>query len=292
MQLANHHAHSFFSDGKMSPEDYLKNAIDQQLLVYGFSDHAPIPGANFGAMKMEKLKDYIQEIDRLKEHYGDQIQIYRSLEVDYIPGMINPGSPHILDAQLDYIIGAVHYVDFFADGRPWGFESSIQRFQQGVNEIFDGDYQAALNRYYELIREMVDQHRPNIVAHLDRIKKHNLGDRFYREDAKWYRDMVTQTLETIATSGSILEVNTKGLYRGDLNESYPGKWVLEIARELKIPVNLGSDAHHPDDITKGFDRAGRLLQEVGYETTRIFLDGSWQDVKLVRPVIYSSIADS
>ena len=47
MQLANHHAHSHFSDGIKGPEVYLKRAIEEGLKVYGFSDHAPIPGTKF-----------------------------------------------------------------------------------------------------------------------------------------------------------------------------------------------------------------------------------------------------
>lgn len=288
MQLANHHAHSHFSDGRLTPEDYLKNAIDQQLLVYGFSDHAPIPNANFGAMKMENLPAYFQEIDRLQNDYGDQIQIYRSLEVDYIPDLISIDSPHIREANLDYTIGAVHYVDFFPDGRPWGFEASAENFAKGIEQVFLGDVQAALTRYYELIREMVENARPDVVAHLDRIKKLNKGDRFFSEKESWYQQEVINTLEVIARSGTIMEVNTKSFYKKELDETYPGKWALEIARELNIPVNIGSDAHHPDDITKGFDHAGRVLQEVGYTHTAIFLDEMWQEVELVKPLIYTT----
>jgi histidinol-phosphatase (PHP family) len=288
MQLANHHAHSHFSDGRLSPEDYLKNAIDQELLLYGFSDHAPIPDAGFGAMDIQDLPNYLQEVDRLKEQYGDRIQIYKSLEVDYIPEMINVESQHIRDADLDYTIGAVHYVNFFDDGRPWGFEASSENFERGIREIFQGDVQAAMSRYYELIREMVLNFCPDVVAHLDRIKKLNKGDRFFSEKEGWYRNEVIQTLEVIAGSGTVMEVNTKSFYKKELEDTYPGKWVLEISREMGIPVNIGSDAHHPDDITKGFDHTSRLLREVGYTTTRIFLDGIWQEVELVKPLIYTT----
>lgn len=143
-------------------------------------------------------------------------------------------------------------------------------------------------RYYELIRTMVRDYRPDVVAHLDRIKKLNKGDRFFPERASWYREEVIRTMEVIAQAGVIMEVNTKSFYKKELEETYPGKWALEIALEMKIPVNIGSDAHHPDDITKGFDHASRVLQEVGYTTTKIFLDGIWQEVELVKPMIYTT----
>ena len=42
-------------------------------------------------------------------------------------------------------------------------------------------------------------------------------------------------------------------YKKEINTTYPGRWILDIAQELEIPVNLASDAHHPDNITKGFE---------------------------------------
>lgn len=288
MQLANHHAHSHFSDGRLTPEEYLKNAIDQRLLSYGFADHAPIPLDNFRAMEMDQLDAYLAEVDRLKAQYEAQIQVYKSLEVDYIPGVINIHSPHVVAADLDYTVGAVHFVERFANGRPWGFEASHENFQRGIDEVFDGDVRQAISRYYALIREMVTEHCPDVVAHLDRIKKLNKGDRYFSEDEDWYRQEVLETLVLIAGSGAVMEVNTKGFYKKEIEETYPGKWVLQVARELNIPVHLSSDAHHPDDITKGFEFAGGVLKDIGYRTTCIFLDGSWQEVELAPAAVYTN----
>ncbi|MEZ5039757.1 MAG: histidinol-phosphatase HisJ [Saprospiraceae bacterium] len=286
MQLANHHAHSHHSDGRLSPVEYLAQAIQQGLKTYGFSDHAPIPGSSVGIMPLEDLPAYLVEIENLKDRFADQIEIYKGLEVDYIPGVISMASDHIQQAQLDYIIGAVHFVDHFPNRKPWGFEGSVENFEKGINEIFGGDIQAAVKRYYQLIREMVTEYRPNIVAHLDRIKKLNKNDRFFSESSAWYKAEVLQTLEVIAASGVILEVNTKGLYKKETTEPYPGKWALSQAREMNIPVHLSSDAHHPEDITKGFEQAAVLLQELGYEYCELLIDDHWQAVPLKEQHLY------
>ncbi len=280
MQLANHHAHSHFSDGRLSPREYLQAAIAQGLQAYGFSDHAPVPGSSVGLMSLEQLQRYLSEIDTLKEIYDEDIQVYKSLEVDYIPGLIAMDSPHIQDADLDYVIGAVHFVDAFQNGDPWGFEGSVENFERGVNEIFQGDIQMAVERYYALIREMVEGYRPTIVAHLDRIKKLNKGDRFFSEQSPWYKGAVEHTLSTIKAAGSIMEVNTKGYYKNETPEPYPGRWVLAKAKEMGIPVHLASDAHHPDNITKGFEFATSILLEVGYEEVAILSEGEWIAVSL------------
>lgn len=280
MQLANFHAHSNFSDGEQSPEIYLQNAIRQGLKAYGFADHAPIPIDDFGAMTEDSLPAYLATIDQLRENFSDQIQVYKSLEVDYIPDVISVDSDHILAAQLDYTVGAVHYVDYLKNGLPWGFEGSIANFEKGLKEIFQGDIQACISRYYALIRQMVRQHCPDIIAHLDRIKKLNVDQRYFKETELWYRKEVIQTLELIATSGAIMEINTKGYYKGEIMETYPGKWVLEIAREMNIPLHLSSDAHHPDDITKGFNFATEILKSINIETVFILWNGRWKEVAL------------
>lgn len=288
MQLANHHAHSHFSDGRLSPEEYIRQALAQNLTTYGFSDHAPIPGSSVGLMELEQQSQYLAEIERLQGLFGDRIQIYKGLEVDYIPGVISMASEHIQAAGLDYIIGAVHFVDQFADGQPWGFEGSAENFERGIQEIFQGDVQAAIERYYDLIQEMVKVYQPTIVAHLDRIKKRNENERYFSEKAPWYRKKLEETLEVIAASGSIMEVNTKGYYKGETAEPYPGRWAVAKAKEMGIPVHLGSDAHHPNDITKGFDFASSILEEVGYENIHILLDGGWVPMPLKTKRVHST----
>jgi histidinol phosphatase-like PHP family hydrolase len=43
VHLANHHAHTTFSDGNASPELFILRAIEGSLVTIGISDHAPVP---------------------------------------------------------------------------------------------------------------------------------------------------------------------------------------------------------------------------------------------------------
>ena len=79
MQLANHHAHTSFSDGKFTPDVYLSQALSLKMEVYGFTDHAPIPIDNFGAMSLAQLEAYLLTVDQLKEKYKGQIQILQGI---------------------------------------------------------------------------------------------------------------------------------------------------------------------------------------------------------------------
>jgi histidinol-phosphatase (PHP family) len=286
IQRFSHHCHTLFSDGKTTPEAFLVKAKEEKMLSLGFSDHAPIPPTDLTGIRIENLQNYLEEIERLKQQTGEDLQIYKGLEVDYIPGLICVNSGHIVNADLDYTLGAVHYVDHFNDGSHWGYESSHERFQKGVNEIFHGDVQAAVSRYYELIREMVRDHRPDIVAHLDRIKKLNTGSCYFDEQDKWYQEEVLATLELIAQQDCILEVNTKGYYKGECEDTYPGKWVLREANSLGISVHLASDAHHPEFLNGAFEHAAYQLKSIDYRSTKVLFDHAWQDCSLIEKRIH------
>ncbi|NJL74094.1 MAG: hypothetical protein HC892_02660 [Saprospiraceae bacterium] len=53
-----------------------------------------------------------------------------------------------------------------------------------------------------------------------------------------------------------------------------------MLHQRKVPIQISSDTHHPDDITKGFEVVSEQLQRIGYRTQRVLLDGIWQDVPL------------
>jgi histidinol-phosphatase (PHP family) len=287
MQLANYHTHTIFSDGKSNPKDYIESAIEKGLTAFGFSDHAPVLFDTSYCMPMEKLNNYLIEIDRLKFDFADRIEIYKGLEVDYIPGEVSILEDYIQSSMLDYTIGAVHFVDYWSDGKPWVIEGSEDVFQKGIIEIFEGDIEAVLTRYFGLIREMVQTACPTIVAHLDRIKKQNKGEKYYSEKSSWYKKAVEQTLEMIAESKAILEINTKGVYKGVTDDFYPSTWVLKMAYEMNIPIHLASDCHHPSLITGGFDNAMKKIKKLGFKDIQLLKNGIWQPFEIERKIHFS-----
>ncbi|MEN7551000.1 histidinol-phosphatase [Rapidithrix thailandica] len=274
----NYHSHCHYCDGKYAPEIHIKAALQQGVKIYGFSSHSPLFVPTTWNMKMERLKDYLQEINRLKEQYQADIQIYTGMEVDFIPGSTQVDSPYIQEAGLDYTIGSIHFVDSFADGTPWEVDGGHQLFLKGLKDIFDGNVQQAIKRYFERTREMLQTACPDVLGHMDKIKIQCEEGQLFSENEDWYREEVLATLEVAQQSGVIIEVNTRGVYKKKLPDAYPSRWILEEILKLDIPVMLNADSHHPDEITANFSESASMLQDIGFKTFRILHQNKWQDV--------------
>ena len=68
-----------------------------------------------------------------------------------------------------------------------------------------------------------------------------------------------------------LDINTSAWRKG-LNSLYPSSEIIESAYQIGIPVALGSDAHHPDDVGSGFDHVLKILKSIGYKGSCSYKD--------------------
>jgi histidinol-phosphatase (PHP family) len=265
----NYHCHTNFCDGKKPVAEVVAHAKSIGMLAIGLSSHAPLPFDNKWSMRPESFDSYLDEIGKAKEQ-NQGIQVYAGLEVDFIPGKI---SPFDFKQRLDYTIGSVHFVD-----NTWEIDNTYDVFITGLKNYFGGNIRQAVARYYELTREMVKTTPPTIVGHIDKIKMHNRGNRFYMEEEPWYREQIDLTLDAVAKAGCIIEVNTRGLYQNKTDTTYPSPWILHEILRKNIPVTLSSDAHHPDDLLNRFPETACELVDIGFKKIRILLNGKWTDV--------------
>ena len=254
---SNFHTHSLYCDGKGSPGDFVAKAGESMVSCLGFSSHAPLPFDCTWCMKSERLAAYLYELEQLKQSQRD-VAVYKSLEIDFIPGVI---SANEFKSQLDYTLGSIHFVDAFPDGRHWEIDGPHASFLQGLDAIFNNDIRSVIARYFELTREMIATACPTIVGHLDKIKIQNIGEKFFKESDSWYQKEVTRTLALVRDAGAIVEVNTRGLYQKKSLTPYPSPWVLDLLLQYNIPVTLSSDAHHPDDLVNCFSETASLLKK-------------------------------
>jgi histidinol-phosphatase (PHP family) len=229
-------------------------------------------------MKFENLSSYLSDIKQLKNQYDEKLKIYVGLEVEYVKNLC--GYNQYKDIGLDFSIGGVHFLGLMEDGTPWNFDSGKEWFKKGLCELFNDDIKKLVSFYYSQIQEMISNEKTDIVAHLDLIKKYNEGNAFFNENEKWYRDIAFGTLDLIAKSGSILEVNTRGVLKKLNTEFYPSDFILRRSLELNIPVCLSSDAHQARHVMALLPEACELLKNIGYKEIFMLDKNVWVPVSI------------
>jgi histidinol-phosphatase (PHP family) len=268
------HAHSRFDDGQEELEAYIQAALSKNFGVFGFSAHAPVIFDSEWNMKQEDFDEYVSTTKALKERYNGSIEIYTGLETDFYKGCTDWRNKK----GIDYTIGAVHFIKNEETGSYMPMDGSVQELESTVKEGFGGNIQAFIEAYYGQIREMLLKMPPNIVAHLDVIRKNNQNNAYFDEEDEVYHDEVLKTLEIISLTNTIVEVNTGGISRGYVKDPYPSKWILENCYDMDIPVMVNSDTHHPETIDFYYNETYSLLKSIGFRHQRILYGDEWRDV--------------
>ena len=277
----NFHMHSNFSDGACEPEEYVQAALKLGFKGIGFSEHSILPFENTFALKQGREEAYVNETRRLKEKYKDRIQVYRSLEVDYIPGMSTGLKELKQKLSLDYVIGSVHLVRKSPEEeRLWFIDGpKVETYDYGINEIFGGNAREAVTAYWHQVYELIMNEEFDVIGHLDKIKMHNKG-RWFDEKSDWYVQLVDRALDMIAEKGIMVEANTRGIYKKRSDELFPGEYILIKLRQRGVRIMLSSDAHHPSEINAYFPEAINILKKCGYSSVWIFEGTGWTEVYL------------
>lgn len=279
MRKSNYHSHCTFCDGRSMPEEFVKFAIARGFSAYGFSSHAPLPFETFWNMPRDEMPDYLAEISRLKAKYGDKIEIFTALEIDYLDETYNPSIQYFRDLPLDYRIGSIHYLPMaqpLAEENMMCIDGALSDFRASLERFFGDDVRMLVERYFDAVQKMVLAGGIDIVGHIDKVYMNGRKCKGFSFGASWYMDAFCDTLDLIAEKGLMVEINTKNLaWR---RETYPHVMFIRMLRERDIPVVVSSDCHAPDLIASGRSEAFDLLRVAGYATTRELVDGKWEDV--------------
>ncbi|MFX1499665.1 MAG: histidinol-phosphatase HisJ [Promethearchaeota archaeon] len=270
MVLEDYHTHNQMCNHAVgSIEDYIKKAIDKKLDLIGISDHFPyeylksspilideVPYQEY-AMRLNEVDIYLSSIKKLKDKYKNKINLRIAFEVDYFKSLesfLNLQIKNRLN-DLDYILGSVHILH----GKSKLFAFDDRRFLSMYKE-----YESIDNiyvEYYHKLQDMItsEEFDFDVVSHFDLPKKYNKR----AIDKELVMDEAIKTLEFIKKRNLTVEINTGGL-RKEVREQYPSFEIVKEMYELDIPVLLGSDAHHPNDIGYKFTKILKELKKIGY----------------------------
>jgi histidinol-phosphatase (PHP family) len=278
------HTHTTFCDGKADVETMCRTAYEKGLVSIGFSSHAPVGKTGlktFWHMKDERLGEYINEVKAARIRWEGKLAVYLGLEVDYIKGLRSPSDSDIRDLNLDYVIGAVHYL-IPPRGEPFTIDGHLDELENGILDGFGGDGESMLSAYLNNVMEMVTLGGFDIAAHLDLVRK-NHGSRgspsFREKRGRWfemenadYMEKIEEIIRIISSAGLVVEVNTGGINRGYVTETYPSPAVLRLMRKYKVPVMISADAHNPNDLDGHYTEARQILLDAGY-TSHVLFEG-------------------
>ncbi len=241
IDLHNHTTRCNHAEGTV--DEYIQRAIELGIDIYGFSEHAPMDFDQHYRLGFNEMAAYTSEILTAKEQYKDQIKILLGYEVDYLPGYMDD---RILNAEVDYLIGSVHFID------KWGFDNP-----EFIGEYKNRDIDEIWQAYFDATEAMAKTGYFDIVGHFDLIKV------FKYMPTKELKLLAHEALKAIKKSNMVLEINTAGL-RKPVKEIYPSRLLLEEAYSLDIPITFGSDAHAVDQVGFAYDEAAALAKVVGY----------------------------
>lgn len=281
MQLSNYHSHCTFCDGRSTPEDFVKFAISHGFRAYGFSSHSPLPFETFWNMSKDDMPEYLAEINRLKEKYAGQLEIYTSLEIDYLDETYNPSIAYFQELPLDYRIGSIHFLplsEHLSEDNMVCIDGAFADYKDSVDRYFEGKISKLVTRYFDSTLKMIEAGGIDIVGHMDKIYMNGHKCEGFSFDADWYQKPFKAVLDLIAQKGLMVEVNTKNLIKKQ--QIFPRKEYLGLLKDMNIPVMVNSDCHYPDLVNDGRTEAFEILKEIGFRTTRELIKGNWQDVAI------------
>ncbi len=257
------HSGEFCRHAKGDLASVVARAVEAGFSHYGLSEHVPryrqedlFPDEqDLTPADLERsFEAYVTRARALRDQYSEQIELLVGFETERLP----PGdwAQRMLGVRerwgFEYMIGSVHDVE----GLVVDFKAEQTK---AIAERFGGPEELQM-RYFAALRELVSTLRPEIVGHVDLIRKFD-GPAAAFSARVWPH--IEATLEAVRKSGALLEVNAATHRRG-LGPVYPLPEILALAQRMGIGVTLGDDSHGAHDVGVGLDACMRAIAAAGY----------------------------
>jgi HisJ family histidinol phosphate phosphatase len=223
---------------------------------------------------------YAATMEELKQRYTERIRLRYGIELEWMGpelGLQWNRSKLFQAFGVDFVIGSVH---FSYQGIPYdGSREDTERLIElrGGLEPFWGGYLDEMIEMIDTSWEMI-----HVVGHLDLPKLYApLPDAMkdVEHSAHFLARRMRTLLEMISDLNLALDVNLSGLRKGC--GLYPDLHFLKRARQLHIPIAIGSDSHDVEEIGRDYSRGIELAQEAGYRHYVAFSRGITEKQPLV-----------
>lgn len=174
-------------------------------------------------------------IEELREE--TDIRVFDAVEMDYDPREADSIETFLEEAQFEYAIGSVHYVD----------ERNVTKSTQ-FKDYSETERRDAIETYVDTVVSLAKSELFEIGGHLDVVERNShlrglLTSEHYNRVAKAFSD-----------SRTVPEINAGSITR-EYGEFHPAPTLLDEMLDRGIEFTLGSDAHRPPEIR---DRVANL----------------------------------
>ncbi len=265
------HCHSTLCDGKNTLQQMAGAACARGLTTLGFSGHSYTKPDREYCMTPGRTALYRATIAKLKNEYRGKVDILCGIEWD----LLSEGTPK----GFDYWIGSAHHLYGKNTGRYYEIDFRPEDLRDCINNDFDGDPLAAVEAYFAEVEKIATK-KPDILGHIDLVKKLNADGSFFDEESPRYKAAALRALQAARENDCILEVNTGGVYRGYRKDFYPGAWLLGEWNKLGGRVIITADAHDTAALTFGFDEAAAAIKAAGFTTLTVLTVNGFEQQEL------------
>lgn len=268
MELINTHTHTAYcGHGEGSVEELVTAARKANITTLAITEHFPLSSRfdprEYLGMPWNMLDEYCAEVVRLRAQ-NPQMEILLGCEFDWLGEHEDRTADELDLGRFEIVLGSVHFID------TWAFDDPNER---GRWEEEGPDY--IWKKYFDTWCEAVLSDKPfTVMSHPDLCKKFGYYPSY--DPTSLYQ----QAAEAARSADRMIEVNTSGAHYA-CAEMYPTPDLLKEFCKAGVPCTVGSDAHHPDNVTRGLENAYRLMYESGYrEVTVPTKDGDRRSITI------------
>ena len=252
--LADTPAEQFFTPG--NAERYREAAADRGIEELGVSEHVYRFEQALDVWDHEFWRECAtDDLDAYCQFVGEETDLKLGIEADFVPGREDRMAALLDGRGWDYVIGSVHFLG----------ETSVDYDRYDVWTTGDSP-DRVWRKYFEWLGEAAMSGLYDVLAHPDLVKHWGRERPWPERDLRYYYEIA---MEGIAESGIAVELSTAGL-RKPVGEIYPSRAFLEMVLDAGNPIALSSDAHVPEQVGSGYDRALELLDSLGVTELAVF----------------------
>ena len=267
----NLHIHTTYVDGKDTPEEVVKAAIEKGFNSIGFSEHTYTKFSDYPyQMTVSDQARYQKEVLALKEKYKNEIEIFLGLEYELFSKVPIDG--------FDYLIGSVHYIDI--DGKKVGFDRGAKEVTDILNTYFGGNGLLFAKRYFENVMLLPTVHNFDILGHFDILVKTNDTLNFIDTSSKEYLNYGFEAIHNLKGKIPLFEINSGAISRGYKEQPYPQMDFLKEFKNCGFGAVITTDCHDKNFIDCHYNQSKELLIAAGFKTHFVLTGNGFAEQKL------------